>query len=234
MIHFNSNLNKWQFNLSNHNLNKEFSKPLIYNQLFVKDEIYLLNTKTGTLYTNTIDLDRVDLLKQYNFHPNSKGRFSTKKKGQAIKIHELIYGVKTNNNWVINHIDGNPSNNKLSNLEIVTCWFNVALMKKPSILPIGVSFNNDKNGYRTAIRMPDSKSLTFSSQDLNYLQNVHYQFGVKSGLVTPERYLQEVPNWLPDSTIEFTPEHQIKLDQLIAAHLENQNRWTEFPLTLIN
>jgi hypothetical protein len=54
---------------------------------------------------------------------------------------------------------------------------------------------------------------------------LHYQFGVKSGLVTPERYLQETPDWLPDSTIQFSPEHQNKLDQLIEAYLENQATW---------
>jgi hypothetical protein len=77
----------------------------------------------------------------------------------------------------------------------------------------------------------NSKAMTFGSKYINYLQNIHYHFAVKSGLVTPERYLREVPNWLPDSTIQCSPKHQTKLDQLIEAHLENQSTW-EQPIIL--
>jgi hypothetical protein len=77
----------------------------------------------------------------------------------------------------------------------------------------------------------NGERISFGSIDLNYLQNIHYQFGTKSGLVLPERYLKEVPNWLPDSTMQFSPEHQIKLDQLIQAHLNNQLTW-EQPIKL--
>jgi hypothetical protein len=71
----------------------------------------------------------------------------------------------------------------------------------------------------------NGKRITFGSQSIDYLQNLHFQFGVKSGLVSSERYLQEVPNWLPDLTIQFKPEHQIKLELLIEAHIENQLTW---------
>lgn len=224
MIHFDSTLKRWQFNLPNHNVIKRCQNRLIYNQLFVDNILYLLNTDTGELYNNQIDLDKVDLLKLYNFNIGY-GRFQTGKNGQMVRIHELIYGVKTNRNWVINHIDGNPSNNKLSNLELVTSWFNLAIQKKESGLPIGIKYHD--NNYQTGIIMPriNGKSISFGSKNLNYLQNLHYQFGVKSKLVSSGRYLKEVPNWLPDFTIKFTPKHQIKLDQLITAHLENQNRW---------
>jgi hypothetical protein len=225
MIHFCKILNLYQFDQPHHNLNKSNQK-LTYNQLFVDDLLHLLNTKSGKLYTNSIDLDKVELLKLYNFNPDSGGRFHTHKDGQTTYIHELVFGVKTNNNYVINHIDGDPSNNKLTNLEVVTNWFNTVLRKKSSGLPIGAIYNNGSSSYRTQIHMPrNSERINFGSEDMNYLQNLHYQFGVKSGLVSPERYLKEVHNWLPDSTIQFKPEHQIKLDQLIATHIENQLTW---------
>ena len=71
----------------------------------------------------------------------------------------------------------------------------------------------------------DGERIGFGSQSIDYLQNLHYQFAIKSGLVTPERYLQEVPNWLPDDTIQFSPKHLKKLLELIAAHIENQLTW---------
>jgi hypothetical protein len=226
MIHFcDKILNFYQFDQPHHNLNKLYAGKLTYNQLFVDETLHVLNTKSGKIYTNTIDLDKVELLKLYNWYHNSGGRFSTKKDGQTVRIHELVYGYKTNANWVINHIDGDPSNNKRSNLEVVTQWFNILIQKKSSGLPIGATYNN--GSYITQIAMPrvNGKHINFCYKDLNYLQNLHYQFGVKSGLVTPERYLQEVPNWLPDPNIVFTAEHQSKLEQLIETHLENQATW---------
>ena len=226
MIHFDPILNFYQFDQPHHNVNKGSKKILIYNQLFVDDLLHVLNTKSGALCTNTIDLDKVDLLKLYNWYPVNSGRFQTTKNRQKVKIHELVYGVKTNDNWVINHLNGEPSNNKRSNLEVTTQWFNTALQKKSSGLDIGILYNNGGGSYLTKIAMPRvSETINFGSQDLDYLQNLHYQFGVKSGLVTPKRYLQEVSNWLPNSTIQFSPKHQIKLDQLIEAHIENQATW---------
>ena len=232
MIHFNPILNFYQFDLPHHNVNKRNQK-LTYNQLFVDDLLHVLNTKSGALCTNSIDLDKVDLLKLYNFNLGN-GRFQTRKNGQTVKIHELVYGVKTNQNYVINHLDGDHSNNKRSNLELVTNWFNTALRKKESGLDIGINYTNGggSSSYKTQIRMPKhGKRIIFGSKDRNYLQNLHYQFGVKSGLVTPKRYLQELLNWLPDFTIQFSPKHQIKLDLLITTHIENQLIWDK-PIVL--
>jgi hypothetical protein len=233
MIHFCKILNFYQFVQPHHNINNGSCKPLTYNQLFVDDLLHLLNTNTGKLYTNSIDLDKVDLLKLYNWCPDNKGRFLTYKNGQTVKIHESVYGAKTNKNWVINHINGDPSNNTRSNLELVTNWFNTAIMKKSSGLPIGILYHHGDSSYQTQIAMPRvKKQINFGSEDLNYLQNLHYQFAIKSGLVLPERYLLSVPNWLPDHTILFTPEHQSKLDKLIEAHLANQATWEQpTPLT---
>ena len=223
MIKFCHITNKYQFSTPNHNVDK--GTPLTYNQLFLNDQLYVLNTITGELYTNTIDLDMVHILSQHNFCPDTAGRFNTRLNGKTVRIHELIYGVKTNDNYVINHIDGDPSNNKRSNLELVTQWFNTALRKKQSGLPIGIKY--DHGSYATKIAMPrvNGKQINFGSKFVDYLQNIHYQFATKSGLVSPDRYLKEVPNWLPNNMIQFTPKHQIKLDQLIAAHLENQATW---------
>jgi hypothetical protein len=227
MIHYCPITNKYQFSTPNRSVDNCSKKPLIYNQLFLNDQLFVLNIITGEIYTNTIDPDMVNNLKQHNFCVDNAGRFLTKLNGETVYIYELIYSVKTNANCVINHIDGDPSNNKRSNLELVTKWFNSALRKKQSGLPIGVTYNNGGTTYLTQIRMPrvNGKAIGFGAKSVDYLQNLHYQFSTKSGLVSPDRYLAEVPNWLPNNIIQFTTDHQIKLDELITAHLENQATW---------
>jgi hypothetical protein len=215
----------YQFDLPNHNINKT-GKKITYNQLFVDNQLHVLNTITGDLYTNTIDLSSVPLLKQYNFGVDNNGRFCTRSNGKMKYIHELIYGIKTNANWVINHIDGDPTNNQRANLELVTNWFNTALKKTTNSLPLGV--NHHGNSFLTAIRLPTIKQhMNFGSLPIDYLQNIHYQFGTKSQLVSPQRYLQSVPNWLPDYTVCFTTKYQEKLDLLVKEHIENQAKWNK-------
>jgi hypothetical protein len=126
--------------------------------------------------------------------------------------------------YVNNHIDGDPSNNQRANLELVTNWFNTVLQKNTNSLPLGVRHHG--NSFRTEINLPIiNKQINFSSLSIDYLQNIHYQFGTKSGLVSPARYLQSTPNWLPDNSIIFTQPHQEKLDRLITEHIENQAKW---------
>jgi hypothetical protein len=223
MIHYNDSTNTYSFDLPNHNTYK--GSKLTYNQLFVDHKLHILNTITGDLYTNTIDLSSAPLLKQYNFGVDNDGRFQTKANGKMVKIYELIYGIKTNSNWVINHIDGDHTNNQRANLELVTLWFNTALMKTTNSLPLGINHDNG-NSFRTQINLPTIQQIiTFGSKSIDYLQNLHYQFGTKSGLVSPQRYLKETPNWLPDNSIIFATKHQEKLDRLIVEHLENQANW---------
>jgi hypothetical protein len=224
MIHYNDSTNTYSFYLPNHNVSKPHARKLTYNQLFVDNKLHVLNIITGDFYTITTELSDIPLLKQYNFGVDNDGRFKTTTNGKTTYIHELIYGIKTNTNWVINHIDGDPSNNQRSNLELVTNWFNSALRKTTNSLPLGIQHHG--TSFRTQIRLPTSnQAITFGSLSIDYLQNLHYQFGTKSKLVSPARYLQSMPNWLPDNSIIFTPKHQEKLDMLITEHIENQGKW---------
>jgi hypothetical protein len=195
------------------------------NQLFVDNQLHVLNIITGDLSTNTIDLSAVPLLKLYNFGLDGGGRFKTTANRKNTYIHEIICNLKTNKNWVINHIDGNCTNNQRANLELVTQWFNTALKKTTNSLPLGVNHDN-RNSFVIRIRLPTiQQQINFCSLSIDYLQNIHYQFGTKSQLVSPARYLESTPNWLPDNSIIFKPAHQEKLDMLIVEHLYNQTKW---------
>jgi hypothetical protein len=225
MIHYNDSTNTYFFDLPNHNVDNN-SKKLTYNQLFVDNQLHVLNIITGDLFTNTIDLDSVPLLKQYNFSLCTGDRFTTSINGISTRIHEIICNLKTNQNWVINHIDGNCSNNQRENLELVTHWFNTALMKTTNSLPLGIRHNRTVNSFKTIIKLPITRQqINFGSLSIDYLQNIHYQFATKSSLASSARYLEATPNWLPDNSIIFTPKHQEKLDMLITEHLENQAKW---------
>jgi hypothetical protein len=130
MINFCVATNKWRFDVPNHNINNGSVKPLIYNQLFVNNQLHVLNTNTGILYTNEIDLDMIDKLKQCNFGVVTDNRLRTTINDKTTYIHELVVGIKTNNNYVINHIDGDYTNNTSINLELITQWLNTVLVEK--------------------------------------------------------------------------------------------------------
>lgn len=232
-IAYNNSIKTYSFDLPNHNVNKSTNTIKTYNQLFVDNKLHVLNINTGELHTTTIDLNFIPLLKQYNFGVDNTGRFKTCVNGKTTFIYEIIYGSKTNENWVINHIDNNLSNNQRSNLELVTQWFNAALKKTDNDLPLGVRRTHTNNSFRVEINLPTIKqAISFCSLSIDYLQNIHYQFATKSKLVSPDRYLESTLNWLPDNTILFTTKHQEKLNQLIAEHLVNQARWGKPELIL--
>jgi hypothetical protein len=226
MIHYNDSTNLHSFDLPNHNVTKSTNTIKTYNQLFVDNKLHVLNTITGHFYTSTIDISAVPLLKQYNFGVDSAGRFKTWINRKTTYIYELICNIKTNKNWVINHIDGDSNNNQRANLELVTNWFNTALKKTTNSLPLGMTHHG--TSFKTQICLPTTtQKITFCSLSTDYLQNIHYQFGTKSGLVSPARYLQSTPNCLPDNSIIFKPAHQEKLDVLVREHLENQAKWNK-------
>jgi hypothetical protein len=108
MIHYNDSTKLYSFDLPNHNVTKLRGGKLTYNQLFVDDKLHVLNTITGDLYTNTIDLSSTPLLKQHNFGLDNGGRFRTGVNGKLVRIHELICNRKTNANWVIRKLGENP------------------------------------------------------------------------------------------------------------------------------
>ncbi|MFH0756565.1 MAG: HNH endonuclease [Bacteroidota bacterium] len=54
--------------------------------------------------------------------------------GVEMYVHRLVAGAFIGSiaaSYQVNHLDGNPENNELSNLEIVTPWENVQHARKP-------------------------------------------------------------------------------------------------------
>ena len=85
---------------------------------------YDLSSGYGIGYTNKgekfyFDLEDYDKIKDYCWHINDKGYIKGRdKNNKHISFHRLVMGFP--NNMQIDHIDHNKSNNKKSNLRIVT------------------------------------------------------------------------------------------------------------------
>jgi hypothetical protein len=116
---------------------------------------------------------------------NSKGYKDVRYKGKRLNIHRIIYakflaGMGINppleSDLVINHKDGNPENNSVSNLELVT------------------QSENNKHQFRVLGRLPNTGATKFSKEiadairvdrlnglTYNQLQEKH---GVSRGLIS--------------------------------------------------
>ena len=90
-------------------------------------------------------------------------------KGYTFKAHRLIYwlctGIRPPDDMIIDHIDGNPSNNKIDNLRLVTYSqnaINVKLQKSNTSGYKGVKFNKNYNTWVSTISI-NNKNISLGS-----------------------------------------------------------------------
>ena len=106
-----------------------------------------------------VDIEDFDSIKEYTWTCNKLGyvrtSYSVNYKKTQIMIHRLIMNMtKDDRNIYIDHIDGNPSNNRKYNLRIVTNQqnqYNATLAKSNTSGVKGVTFQKDTQKWRAAI-----------------------------------------------------------------------------------
>ena len=89
---------------------------------FLKDENYQV-LESGILLTRICLRGWITETWRVKKLTNNEGYFKFRYKGKGILIHRLVYAAfvgPLDRDKVINHIDGNPSNNHPSNLELIT------------------------------------------------------------------------------------------------------------------
>lgn len=127
-----------------------------------KENIYDLSGDYGICYFNNggsfiFDLEDYDKLKQYTWS-GRYGYASSTRNHAAIIAARLLLGV-TNSKLVVDHINGNPSDNRKSNLRVVTQAKNMQNRKTNVNNTSGVTGVSLKNGHWTARIMANKKEI---------------------------------------------------------------------------
>lgn len=108
------------------------------------------------------------------------------KKRVTQPIHKLMaitfLGHKPNK-WetVIDHIDNNPLNNNLENLQLITHRENITKglnNKNTSSKYIGVSFNKSHKKWQSFIRIPKGKNISLGIFDTEVRASIAYNFAL--------------------------------------------------------
>ena len=138
-------------------------------------------------------LERIILVKNYsitikekflkNRPTGSKGYASVmlcKDKQKSYKVHRLVYETfigKIDNDFVIDHIDNNPLNNKLNNLQMITHRLNISKdvnKQKTSSKYTGVCWNKKYKKWRSRI-VVNKKSIHLGMFDNEYDAHLAYE-----------------------------------------------------------
>jgi HNH endonuclease len=101
-----------------------------------------------------------------NFNKTFQGYCRITYKGHTIQVHRIIYAACNGPleiGKVINHIDGNPSNNASNNLEQLTQRKNIAQSKNPTT--IRKIYTEE---FKNMVRTDHSKGLSYRELTLKY------------------------------------------------------------------
>lgn len=139
----------------------------------------IITRKDGTKIFCQIDLDKINLIKekQWCYCPNGYVR-SNGSNGQTIILHRFLIGAKKQD--VVDHIDGNPLNNRMNNLRFCSKKQNGQNSRnrhKPNGI-IGVRKDlRCKNSYRAQIYFSSNKYIgkTFKDKDLAILRRLTWE-----------------------------------------------------------
>ena len=103
--------------------------------------------------------------------------------GKAYPSHRIIYKLFNENfEGFIDHIDGNPSNNKINNLRVATAEENQrnAKLRKDNTSGIkGVSYDKSKNSWRVRLQVNKKQKIFGDFKDLELAELVSIEARIK-------------------------------------------------------
>jgi len=113
-----------------------------HNPYVIEDNVVKMKCSNSNLWF-TFDLDDLDLANKYSWYEkdNSGYIYTRCESGKLLRFHRYILGLNNNdfnNGIIVDHIDGNPSNNRRDNLRICTASENMKNIKIRS---------NNKSGF---------------------------------------------------------------------------------------
>lgn len=114
-------------------------------------------------------------------------------KGRVYKCHRVVFELingKFDKNLVIDHIDGNRSNNNINNLRLCSNAENSrnVTFNKNSPLPIGVSLSTGKNQFVATVNHPEIRTKSWQSRRIcRYFNIDKYGYSEALRLATEAR-----------------------------------------------
>jgi hypothetical protein len=102
---------------------------------------------------------------------NGKGYFETKLNGKSFKVHRIIYAMHHGYlPEVVDHIDGNRTNNRIDNLRVATPGenkYNQKVYKNNTSGAKGIFWNEKHKKWRTQINYSGKRKCLGSFDDFN-------------------------------------------------------------------
>lgn len=139
---------------NNPRTNNDLNDYVVKNNIAIFNVYNQRNEKVGEFIIDKSDLD---LVKYRKWRLNSLGYIVTgncTKTNPSTMLHRIL--LKPKSNEVVDHIDGNPLNNRRSNLRICSQGENT-YNKSPRSNYIGISFDKSRNQWAAEIRCKERR-----------------------------------------------------------------------------
>lgn len=127
----------------------------------------------------------------------STGYFKVQLKGKTYYVHRIVYALFNNDlcpKLKINHIDLNPSNSRIGNLEQVTTQVNNLKSKKQVDNSCGVFEHNNKGRFYACC------SYSKEGAGKKYKYYSYEKYGILEAIAMAFKFRQEALNWLKKGT----------------------------------
>lgn len=190
----------------------------------------LYNQKNVKIAEFIIDFDFIEKVKYHKWRLSSPNHVVTglPAKGNQIDLSWLITGITKEQikaGYVVDHIDCNPLNNRLSNLRICKQSENVRnkhFMSNNATGFIGVTYRKDRNRYDPEIRVVDGRC------HLGYCKSFKeavYKRYFAERLVFAEFANQQEQNKKFDFTRDLSQETKAELEKVVIKKLQAKGLW---------
>lgn len=129
-------------------------KRMVCKYEFLEDTVKGLDSNGDEF---VIDIDDYERIKDYCWYVNNDGRVKTSMNRKTVLLHRFIMNLD-DNNYEVDHINHDRTDNRKSNLRIVTHAENMKNVKTPKHNTsgrVGVQYLKNRNKWKAVIRIGD-------------------------------------------------------------------------------
>lgn len=204
------------------------------NDYTISDNEVIFNLYSGTTSEKigefTIDLEDIEKVKYHKWRlSHSHIVTGLPAKGTQRELSWVVLDLdnrnEKNKDIVVDHIDGNPRNNKKSNLRICSQGENLlnkSFMSNNTSGFIGVSYRKDRNRYDPEIRLQGKRCHLGYTKTL---EEAVYKRHFAKTLLFKEFSNEEQNKKEKELTNSLSPETKKELEEIVLKKLKDKNLW---------